>query len=84
MIIPNNFKEIRITPNEDSTLKVEYYGVVFQDKDGKQLESVTVTYPRVKINIPTFYYSTKYKIDIEILPDGKEQELEIIYIPEDE
>ena len=87
MIIPNNFKEIRITPNEDSTFKIEYYGVIFKDNNGKQLEPATVTYPRVKIKSSTFFFEpTKQSIDIEILPDNNDNKkvLQTIYIPEED
>lgn len=84
MIIPNNFKEIRITPNEDDTLKITYYGVIFQNQDGKQLEPAIVTYPRVKINSTDLFFDPlRQHIDIQILPDNNE-ELETIYIPEEE
>lgn len=70
MIKPNNFKEIRVTPNEDGTYKVVYYGVVFQDKDGKQLEPATITYHRVKVESSSFYLDpTKEHLDIEILSE---------------
>lgn len=81
MIMPNNFKEIRITPNEDDTLKITYYGVIFQNQDGEQLESAIVTYPRVKINSTDLWYNPpKQCIDIEILPDNNE-DLQTICIP---
>jgi hypothetical protein len=82
MIIPNNFTEIRIAPNKDSTLKITYYGVIFQDTNGEQLEPAIVTYPRVKINSTELWFDlTKQHIDIEILPDDNEG-LETIYIQE--
>lgn len=84
MIIPNNFKEIRITPNEDNTLKVDYYGVIFKNQDGEQLDTGIVTYPRVKINSTNLLFDPlRQQIDIQILPDNNE-ELETIYIPEEE
>ena len=85
MITPNNFKEIRITPNEDNTLKIDFYGVVFKDSNGKELDPAIVTYPRVKMHSTTFdMFGTNKQIEIEILPDNKNKELEIIYIPEKE
>jgi hypothetical protein len=84
MIIPNNFKEIRITSNEDNTFKIEYYGVIFKDNNGKQLEPATVTYPRVKMKSSILFVEpTKPHIDIEILPDNND-DLQTIYIPEEE
>lgn len=44
----SNFKEIRITPNEDSTLKAEIFGVQLQDNHGETLVG-TVVYPRLKV-----------------------------------
>lgn len=87
MIIPNNFKEIKITPNEDNTFKIEYYGVIFKDNNGKQLEPATVTYPRVKMKSSTLFFEpTKQHIDIEILVDNNSnnKELQTIYIPEED
>ena len=84
MIIPNNFKEIRITPNEDNTLKVDYYGVIFKNQDGEQLDTGIITYPRVKINSTNLLFDPlRQHIDIQMLPDNNE-ELETIYIPEEE
>lgn len=84
MIIPNNFKEIKITPNEDNTLKIDFYGVVFKDSKGDELDPATITYPRVRIHSTILdMFFTKKQVEIEILPDDKEQQLEIIYIPEE-
>ena len=84
MIIPNNFKEIKITPNEDGTLKVDYYGVVFKDNEGKEIDTAIVTYPRVIARMDGFvFHKTKSLIEIEILPDNNKQELMTIYVPEE-
>jgi hypothetical protein len=84
MIIPNNFKEIKITPNEDCTLKITYYGVIFEDKYGKQLEPTIVTYPRVKLCSNDLWFNPlRQNISIEILPDNND-DLQTIYIPEEE
>lgn len=83
MIIPNNFKEIKITQNEDNTYKIEYYGVIFKDANGQELEDATVTLPRVKMNITSFpMFSNKTQIEIEVFPDFTGQ-LETICIPEE-
>ena len=82
----NNFKEIRITPNEDSTLKAEIFGVQLQDNHGETLVG-TVVYPRLKV-IRDFDlgFNTYHRVIIETLPGNNEDE-EVyfnLYVPEDE
>ena len=85
-MILNNFKEAKITPNEDGTLKFEFYGVQLQDSKRTDLQSATVTYPRIKINLTTFdMVSTNKQFNIEICPDNdNEKTLYSIYVPEDD
>ena len=66
----NNFKEIKITPNEDGTFKIEYYGVVCKDVNGQEFELKTVTYPKVKIKPLSFgKMLNKTQFEIEVFPD---------------
>ena len=82
MFILNNFKEAKIVPNEDGTLKVEFNGVKFKNQN-EYLEG-DVIYPRVKIDYSTTLdvFSSHKQIDVEILPDKKD-ELYSIYLPEE-
>ena len=58
--------------------------VIFKNQDGEQLETAIVTYPRVKIySTDLLFDPLRQHIDIQILPDNNE-ELETIYIPEEE
>lgn len=85
MFILNNFKEAKIVPNKDGTLKIEFNGVQFQDKNGTNSEA-TVTYPRVKVNYNTVdMFSPHKQIGIEVLKDNEDNEtLYSIYVPEEE
>lgn len=81
----HNFKEIRITPNEDSTLKVKIDGVKFGDKHGDS-NIGTVVYPRIKMHSTTFDMFNTHKVfDVEVLPDNDEKDVLFnLYVPEDE
>ena len=85
MFILNNFKEAKIVPNEDGTLKFEFNGVKFQDQNGTNLEEAIVTYPRVKVNYSTIdMFSPHKQINVEVLKDNDDNEtLFSIFIPEE-
>lgn len=74
-MIPNNFKEIRIIPNEDGTFKIEYYGVPCKDANGQEFELEKVTYLKVRIkplSLSTFnktQFEIKQQFEIEVFPD---------------
>lgn len=80
----NNFKEIRITPNDDSTLKVKIIGMKFEDKNRKQ-NICTVEYPRIKINSTTLDMFSMHRLfDVEVLPDNDEKDILFnLYVTED-
>ena len=80
----NNFKEIRITPNKDSNLKAEIFGLKFSRDNGESLIG-TVVYPRLKVT-PDFDMRFKtHRITIETLPGENEDEGVYfnLYVPEE-
>ena len=79
----SNFKEARITQNEDNTYKAEFCGVQFKDIDGTELEA-RIIYPRVKISTNDVSSDNK-QFYMDIFPDNnKNKYLYSIHIPEEE
>ena len=73
----NNFKEIKVTPNEDGTVRITYCGVMLNDVNGDNVEPATVTYPRVRIRPISLDFSTKTIMELEVLPDFKDRLIKV-------
>ena len=69
-----NCEEMVVSPNKDSTYKIELVGCKFKDNNGEEIEGI-ITFPKVsKVGLKTFK-------NANILPTS---EVLAVYIPERE
>lgn len=78
-----NYKEIIITPNDDSTYKLEFIGCSFTN-NGEKIEG-NIVFPRVSKEEADAHMRAESKrrvYDFSTAVDDDEQEIFTIYIPD--